>query len=176
MKNVNHQINSDRVQNDFILRKIQKQNNHDVMTLIKTVLKEFGANRAGFAFADKSLEIMYETYNNSRSAYFVIERLSDNKIVGGGGFADLQNAKDSICELQKMYLLPETRGMGLGSQLLTMLLQEAKDTGYKQCYLETLKTMEAANRLYLDAGFEKLDKPLGDTGHYGCDVWYLKKL
>jgi putative acetyltransferase len=33
----------------------------------------------------------------------------------------------TICELQKMYFLPETRGLGIGSQVMAVCLQSAKD-------------------------------------------------
>ena len=48
--------------------------------------------------------------------------------------------------------------------------------GNEKCYLETLSNMIAANKFYLKYGFTRLDKPGGDTGHYACDVWYIKKL
>lgn len=60
--------------------------------------------------------------------------------------------------------------------MLQKILTQAKEYGYKQCYLETLHNMEKANDLYNKFEFILLDKPLGDTGHYGCDAWYIKKL
>ena len=47
---------------------------------------------------------------------------------------------------------------------------------YKQCYIETLHNMTAANRFYQKWGFRRLDRPLLDTGHFSCDVWYIKDL
>ncbi|MCB0445655.1 MAG: GNAT family N-acetyltransferase, partial [Gelidibacter sp.] len=80
------------------------------------------------------------------------------------------------CELQKMYFLPEARGKGLGMLMMTKCLEKAKAFGFEQCYLETLPYMKAATKLYAKAGFESLKQPLGDTGHYSCNVWMLKKL
>ena len=45
-----------------------------------------------------------------------------------------------------------------------------------QPFLETLDRMEGANRLYSKFGFEQVDKPVGDTGHFGCDRWLIKDL
>ncbi len=90
--------------------------------------------------------------------------------------APLVDATPGICELQKMYFLTEVRGLGLGKILLQHLLAHATSLGYTQCYLETLHTMEKANMLYKKCGFMLLEQPLGDTGHYNCDAWYLKKL
>jgi putative acetyltransferase len=36
--------------------------------------------------------------------------------------------------------------------------------------------MEAAQKLYKKNGFISLEKPMGATGHYSCNVWMLKKL
>ena len=47
---------------------------------------------------------------------------------------------------------------------------------YEECYIETLNNMIAANKFYKKYGFKNLNKPLGNTGHYSCDVWYIKKL
>jgi putative acetyltransferase len=43
-------------------------------------------------------------------------------------------------------------------------------------YIETLPELEKAIRVYEKFGFSYLDKPLGDTGHFGCSVWMLKAL
>ena len=47
---------------------------------------------------------------------------------------------------------------------------------YQRCYIETLHNMTAANRFYRKYGFTPLDAPLLDTGHFSCDVWYIKEL
>ena len=60
--------------------------------------------------------------------------------------------------------------------LLEKLLDKAKKMGYDQCYLETMLRLPEANSLYKRFGFELLAKPIGNTGHYSCDAWYLKKL
>jgi putative acetyltransferase len=36
--------------------------------------------------------------------------------------------------------------------------------------------MEAAQKLYKKNGFLNLNKPMGGTGHYSCNVWMLKKI
>ena len=44
-------------------------------------------------------------------------------------------------------------------------------------YLETMDNMYDAQALYRHVGFELLDAPLGDTGHFSCPVqMYLEKL
>ena len=79
-------------------------------------------------------------------------------------------------QIQKMYLIKEARNIGLGQKLLETALEKAKSLNYKYCYLETISTMERANELYKKFGFKQLTKPIGNTGHFSCDTWYLKEL
>jgi len=86
------------------------------------------------------------------------------------------NDKSDTCELRKMYFLTEARGKGLGQKMLEMTLAGARTAGFKKCYLETLAHMKAAKRLYEKAGFSPLTCSLGNTGHGGCDSFYLMQL
>jgi putative acetyltransferase len=75
-----------------------------------------------------------------------------------------------------MYLLPEVRGIGLGRKLISECLQRATETGYRQVYLESMPELTKALKVYEIFGFEYLDGPMGNTGHFGCERWMLKSL
>jgi putative acetyltransferase len=75
-----------------------------------------------------------------------------------------------------MYFLPEARGKGLGETILKQCLEAAKAAGFIQCYLETFNTMTKAMKLYEHMGFWQISKPMGNTGHFACDRFYLLKL
>ena len=75
-----------------------------------------------------------------------------------------------------MYFLQETRGKGIGLQMIQKCLEKAVELGYEKCYLETLPEMLAAQSLYQKIGFEYLCAPLGNTGHTTCPVWMIKEL
>ena len=75
-----------------------------------------------------------------------------------------------------MYFLPVGRGKGLGSQMVDRCLTKAKELGFEECYLETMPYMKAAQKLYKKNGFSEIDGPKGNTCHYSCDVWMIKKL
>lgn len=114
-----------------------------------------------------------------RSAYFVITRPSDDSVVlGGGGVAMLTGTKpeDGICELRKMYLLPATRGQGVGHKLIQLVMDQARALGFKGMYLETLPSMKQAHALYAKNGFKRLDKPMGNTGHFSCQDRFYRDL
>ncbi|HEY9220137.1 MAG TPA: GNAT family N-acetyltransferase [Lutibacter sp.] len=160
--------------NNFKIREIQLKDNPKIAKVIRKILIEFGVPKVGTAYADKILDTLYEAYDTEKAIYYVIEK--EGEIFGGAGIKQLDNFEGNVCELQKMYFLPEARGIGLGSKMMETCLQKAKEFGFEQCYLETLPYMEDARKLYRKAGFKDLDAPMGDTGHYSCNLWMLKEL
>lgn len=156
------------------IREIQPEDNQQVAKVVRSVLVEMGVPKIGTAYEDKALDDMFATYDKPKMNYFVVE--DEGKIIGGAGIAPLPGHEETICELQKMYFLPEARGIGLGAQMMDTCLKFGKAEGFKQCYIETLPYMEGARKLYDRSGFEYLEKPMGDTGHYNCTVWMLKDL
>ena len=60
--------------------------------------------------------------------------------------------------------------------MMNICLTKAKEFGFEFCYLETLPYMNAARKLYRKVGFQDLDTPMGNTGHYSCDLWMIKNL
>ncbi len=160
--------------NNFRIREIQPEDNSKIAEAIRTILIEFGVPKVGTAYADKILDTLSEAYGAENAIYWVIEK--DNNIFGGAGIQQLENYDGNVCELQKMYFIPEARGIGLGSKMMSLCLQKAKEFGYEKCYLETLPYMEDARKLYRKVGFKDLSAPLGDTGHYSCNLWMIKDL
>lgn len=156
-----------------LIREIQEQDNAAIASVIRAVLIEMEVPKVGSAYADPSLDYMYQHYQQDQGKYYVAEL--NGEIVAGGGFGSLPGAPAEVCELQKMYLLPQTRGLGLGQKLIERCIEDAKAMGYAQCYLETLPNMLAAQRLYKKMGFVYIDQPMGSTGHNACPVWMLLK-
>lgn len=154
----------------FAIRPVQLEDNPSLAQVIREVLTEYGANKPGFAFTDPEIDCMYETYDQPKAAYFVIEY--QGRVVGGGGYSPLRGGDGSVAELQKMYLDKTTRGLGLGAEILAQCLDLMRSQGYDGCYLETLTYMDRAKRLYHSYGFRPLDAPMGETGHCGCDSYY----
>ena len=157
-----------------ILRKISVNDNEAIAKIIREVLVELGVPKVGTAYADPELDTMFSTYQKARSTYFVIE--VDGQLLGGGGIAPLAGGPEEICELQKMYFLPQARGMGWGEKLIDTCLGFAKEKGFTQCYLETMPYMKAAQKLYKKKAFDYIDGPMGATGHTSCNVWMTKTL
>lgn len=156
------------------LREIIQKDNPAIASIIRAVMPEFGAVGPGYAIEDPEVDRMYEAYQQPRSSFYVVEM--DGQIVGGGGIAPLKGADDSVCELQKFYILTKARGRGLGRQLIEKCLQDALSFGYERCYIETLYGMDAAVKLYEAYGFTDLPAAMGTTGHHKCNRWMIKDL
>lgn len=156
---------------NYTIREIQSKDNGSVELIIRNCLIEFNGNREGTAWEDPDLCRFSEIYNTDDRKYWVAE---SDKIVGGVGIAPLAGA-DGVCELQKMYCIPEFRGTGIAHKLIETALDHAKKY-YDCCYLETFGSMIAAQKFYEKYGFTRIDKPLGNTGHYVCDMFYIKRL
>lgn len=158
----------------IVIRRITPRDNERIAHIIRSVMPDFGAGGFGFAIHDAEVEDMFTAYQQPRSAYFVIE--VNGKVAGGAGIARLQGVDQDTCELKKMYFLPAERKKGFGQLALKTCLRTAREFGYTRCYLETFHTMKEAIRLYEQNGFERIPGPLGNTGHFACDTFYLRDL
>lgn len=158
----------------FQIRPITAADDLAVARIIRGVMPEFGADGPGFAIHDPEVDAMSAAYDRPGAAYFVVEH--EGRVQGGGGVAPLEGGPEGVCELRKMYFLPALRGLGAGAALMQRCLAEARALGFRQVYLETLRGMDAAQKLYERTGFRRLDGPLGATGHFGCNRFYLLDL
>lgn len=167
-------MNKSRNNNSLHIRLIEERDNAEIADIIRLVMTEFKAVGCGYSINDSEVDEMYTAYAPERSAFYVVEL--DDRILGCGGFGPLKGAEKDTCELRKMYFKSELRGLGAGTRLLNLCLEDAVRDGFRYCYLETMDTMQQAQRLYGKHGFEYLDKPKGDTGHSSCGTWMARKL
>ena len=158
----------------FSIRPIEPRDDAAIASVIRTVMPEFGADGPGFAIHDTEVGAMSAAYARPRAAYFVIE--ADGAVLGGAGVAPLDGGEADVCELRKMYFLPALRGRGAGRAVIARCLETARALGFRRCYLETLTGMDAAQSLYLASGFRRIDAAMGNTGHHGCNRFYLRDL
>ncbi|MEZ4375580.1 MAG: GNAT family N-acetyltransferase [Polyangiaceae bacterium] len=174
MTNYARALQRARLRREFDIRPLRPEDDPDIAGIIRRVMPEYGAEGPGYAINDPEVDHMSQAYRGKRAAYYVVTR--EGRVVGGGGFAPLAGGEGKTCELRKMYFLAEARGHGVGKRLLVRILEQAKAAGFTHCYLETLEHMTRARALYRSLGFQPLDKPLGDTGHFGCNSWMLLEL
>lgn len=156
------------------IRNIEPSDNPQLAVIVRDTLTEFGANVPGTVYFDPSTDALFELFQTPHSAYFIAE--INGKIVGGAGIYPTEGLPPATCELVKMYLLPEARGLGLGAMLMQRCLETALGEGFRHIYLESLPELKQALSVYEKFGFEYLSAPLGNSKHFGCGLWMLKNL
>lgn len=167
-------IQASAQQKGYDVRLITPLDDASIAAVIRRVSAEYGLSAdKGFSVADPTLDTLSSVYQQSGSAYWVVEH--ENRILGGGGIAPL-TGEEHTCELQKMYFLPELRGKGLARRIAANALKYARQHGYKACYLETTANLTQAISLYHTLGFRKIPNAMGNTGHTDCEVRMLKQL
>jgi len=157
-----------------MIRSLQKKDNKQLAVIIRSVLAEFKANKPGTVYYDPTTDDLFTLFQIPKAEYFVAA--FDDKIIGGAGVYPTPNLPAGCCELVKLYLLPEARSKGIGKALIQECFTAAKQLGYTSIYLETMPELSTAVGLYEKLGFQYLQKPLGNSRHFGCSIWMLKNL
>ena len=153
----------------MLIRTISHEDNLEMKQIIQQSLKIRGFDLPGTAYFDPQLDDLTAYYAAiPHAAYWVLE--IEGEIVGGVGIAPWKN---SVCELQKLYLNDAVQGRGYSKLLMDQALSFAAEH-YRACYLETLKELSIACRLYEKYAFQLLDRPLPGSDHTAMDAWYLR--
>ena len=136
----------------------------------------------------QQLEAYYETtYSeeslskelaNPESFYYFVK--VDGKPVGflmtNVGQAQTEHLLEDAYEIQRIYVLQDYQGMGLGKRLFEFALQEAKKLGKTWVWLGVWEKNFKAQKFYAKYGFEKFDEHAFPVSEDKVDLdWLLKK-
>jgi putative acetyltransferase len=158
----------------FILRKVVKGDNIALAHMIRNVFDEHRAPTEGTVYTDPTTDDLFGLFKKASSHLWVA--LIDDQIVGCCGIFPTLGLPDNCIELVKFYITKNARGLGIGKALMQECTEMAIASGYTHMYIESLPVFSKAVRIYEKQGFYALDKPMGQTGHSGCNIWMLKNL
>jgi ribosomal protein S18 acetylase RimI-like enzyme len=93
------------------------------------------------------------------------------------GCVALRKLTENTCEMKRLYVCDNYRGLGIGKSLVRMIIDEAIKLNYQYIRLDTLPTMKKAQDLYLSFGFYDIEpyayNPINGTRFMELD---LKKM
>ncbi len=74
------------------------------------------------------------------------------------GCVGLKQFSDDICEMKRLYIRPEFRGLGIGRVLAEAIIEQARKIGYTLVRLDTVPTMKVARALYQSLDFKQISQ------------------
>lgn len=158
----------------IIYRNILPKDSTILAGIIRSSIESLGLPTEGTAHSDPTTDNLFQLFSNPRSQYLVAEL--NGVVVGGCGIFPSTGLPETYAELVRFFLKEEARGIGIGKSLMEQCETIARNFGYTHLYLESFPSMEAAIHLYVKAGYKKLNQPLGNTGHFSCNVWMEKEM
>ena len=73
------------------------------------------------------------------------------------GIVAIRPKREGICEMKRLYVLPQFLGYGIGKKLSQLIIEKATALGYKTMVLDTLERLQPALQLYSRLGFQRTD-------------------
>jgi len=103
----------------------------------------------------KDMNDIQQAYFNNDGIFLVM--IDENQLICTGA---IRKFEDKICELKRLWLLPDYHGKGLGYRMMQELLLFAREKGYERIRLETDPVYQKrAVEFYKRLGFYEVQIP-----------------
>ncbi|NOQ75000.1 MAG: GNAT family N-acetyltransferase [Crocinitomix sp.] len=142
--------------------------------MIRGVFDEYGAKTKGTVYTDPTTDALFKLFQVDNAVLFVAEE--KGLIKGCCGIYPTADLPNGCAELVKFYVAGDVRGTGVGRKLYEKCEAFAFENSYDNLYIESTPDFKDAVRIYEKIGYKMLTTALGDSGHFGCDIWMLKRL
>ena len=93
----------------------------------------------------------YTKFNQLDEINEAIVVYEGNRVIGGGG---IRRYTDEIVELKRVFIHTEYQGQGIGTKLVSLLIEWAIELGYKRMILETGELLAESCAVYRKLGFQ----------------------
>lgn len=123
----------------------------EIRQLFIEYVQSLGVDLA-FQDFDKELETLPGKYAPPYGV-LILASVEEN----AAGCVALRRLSEDTCEMKRLYVRDAYRGLGIGKALIGMLIDEARELGYKFIRLDTLPTMKNAQSLYRAFGFYEIE-------------------
>lgn len=120
--------------------------------LVNTYSHIEGVNFCFISFKEE-LNSLSEIYKLPKGRLYIAKY--NNEIAGCVALKPIDN---KLCEVKRLYVKKEFRGLGIGKLLMDTVIKDAKELNYKTITLETFKSLEVAVHIYYKLGFRKIEK------------------
>ena len=127
-------------------------NNRDFIEMVKWL-------DADLAERDGAEHSFYDQFNKIDQLKYVVIAYENSRPSGCGA---MKEYNPGAMEIKRMYTLPESRGKGIASKVLTELEKWAGELDFEKCILETGKRQPEAVSLYKKSGYN----PIANYGQY----------
>jgi len=140
---------------ETILYEIIPASSPQQISEVKSLFLEY-ADWLGFSFCFQGFEEELATlpgkYAPPQGRLYLV--VIDHKSAGCIG---IRKIAERICEMKRLYVKPEARGLGIGKKLVELVINDAKNIGYKKMRLDTIaEKMKEAQKLYKSSGFYEI--------------------
>jgi ribosomal protein S18 acetylase RimI-like enzyme len=124
------------------------------MTVVRDLFREYGDSLGiDLAFQDFEAELASLPGKYAPPEGAVIVARNEGAPCG---CVALRPIEAGVCEMKRLYVRPDTRGLGVGAELVKRVIALAKSRGYTSMRLDTLPSMKSAVSLYKLAGFREI--------------------
>ena len=139
---------------DYIIRPPQTPEEWaEIPALLLDYRNEFDDETCFTSFEEEMADIE-RVYNTPDSQLFIAIEESDKKIVG---CVAMRTLAPGVAEMKRLYVVPSCRGLHLGEDLALEILSYAEEKNYDRMLLDTMNEMHAAQKLYRQLGFTKIE-------------------
>ncbi len=127
------------------------RNGHEYIDEVKDLFVEY-VRSLGVSASVREFYGLEEKYKGEGEALYIA--FIDNK---PAGCVALRYVDSKTAAMKRLYVRPAFRHSSLGTNMAKLVVEDAREFGYKTLLLDTLPSMENAKDLYTTLGFKKLD-------------------